>query len=124
MMNTDLINLCGRLTLDYLSGERPRIEIHGIRIVYVDRDIYRQITTFVFENGWEIPLRFDRLVYEEGGDFIYKALVREVVILLRLQPMHLEAYTASEALVDEDPDELDPEPYIICDICRRKRGML
>lgn len=109
-----------RATLDYINGIRDdRFSICGIRIIGTDRDIYRNVTTFVFENGWEIPVNvgcFDGLTEPEE---IVRFLVREVEMRLHfLDPMQLEAFNAPETLPDEDPDELDPFPVFVCQRCR------
>ncbi len=121
MENEALINLCGRMTLAYLGDKPPELEICGVRLLGIDRDIFRQITIFVFENGWEIPLRLSRIIDEGGPGSIYRALLHEIELRLHIpEPAQLEAFRAPEVLADEDPDESDSDPLYLCEECRRK----
>lgn len=109
-----------KATLDYIASIREdKFSVCGIRIVGTDRDIYRDVTIFIFENGWEVPVKMGYPYGLVEPEEIVRFLVREIEMRLHfLDPMQLEAFNAPEVLTDEDPDELDPFPVFVCQCCR------
>lgn len=90
--------------------------ICGKRIVYIEDNIFRLVQYFEFDNGWVIPIDYSFFMTDEQK---YDLLVKEIEFRLKLiDPMQTEAFRAPEAMIDEDPSELDPFPYSFCQKCR------
>jgi len=116
MSNEELVKRAGELTLATIRGELGPVRIHGIQITDIDRDIYRGVTLFAFENGWLIPIKVDYCI--EQSELIRMLTIQVEEWIRSPDRTQLEAFNAPETLIDEDPDELDPYPVFFCQCCR------